>query len=124
MRYCFPRFLVSAVKDGKVCRSEIRETRRQCAPVVRKMKSEGFETEVGDMTFMDDMTGYGDFLAAARDYVRSPRAVFCVTTRKAYHNPYIAGLLTGEDEESVTRACRSGNPSPKGLLWRSLSVST
>lgn len=118
MPYKYPRFILTVLTGSKVLRILFYETRKQAAAAAAAFNRRGYETEISDMTFMDGMTGYSNFLKAVEEFRLSPVAVYCVTTCKGYKNPCIAGLLSGCNEEDIIISCKKGTPDSRGNVWR------
>lgn len=123
MPYKYPRFILSVLDGSKVSKTLFYETQKQAVAAASAFKRRKYETEIHDMTFMDEMAGYSNFLKAVEEFKLSPMAVYCVTTGKGFKNPCIAGLLSGCSEEDIIISCKKGTPDSRGKVWRFMNGS-
>lgn len=118
----YPRYMVSVIKCGKVTGSAWAETRvgakRMCDELE---KEDGVETEVRDMTYLDEWSGYKAFEEARERWKGKKGAVWCVQERRAFRSDVSAENVTGDTRYYIKRSYLMGEKTPSGRNWRKIN---
>lgn len=121
---CYPRYLVNVVSNGKVSDGVWTETLRKAIEIKKKIdKKKGMEAEVYDMTYLDEVSGYKDWIKARAEWWDSPQAVWCMQTGKVYKNDAAAARATKESRYYVKQSYLLKRPTPKGFVWKKITFS-
>lgn len=120
-RFGYPRYMINRIKGGKVTGCEWAETLAQARRICGEIEGEGEDVEVRDMTYLDDWSGYNDFLREREKWREWPNAVWCMQTRRAYRNDAAAASATGETIYYIKRSYLMCEPTPRGWIWRKMN---
>lgn len=111
---CYPRYLVNVMRDGKVVDGVYVETARAVIEICKRYKRKKLDTEVFDMRFLDEVSGYNDYLRARAEWYGRAHALWCVQTKRVYRTDVAAAEATGETAYYVKRSYTRGMQTPKG----------
>lgn len=118
----YPRYLVNVVRNGKVCDGVWTEALREAVQIKKRVDTEkGMEAEVYDMTYLDEVSGYRDWIKARAEWWDSPQAVWCMQTGRVFKNDAAAARATKESRYYVRQSYLSKKPTPKGFVWKKIN---